>query len=275
MTMRIMTSAPLRKPLLRNLVLCVGLAVAGLALADCGSREERAQAYYEKGKDYLDKKDYVKARIEFRNALQRKGDLVPAWQGLAEIDEQERNLAGLAGDLRKIVELDPKDAGAAVKLARIYLLARGAGLDEALKLVNKAAEIDPKNAEVKVLQSAVLFRLKDVDGATRAAQEALAIDPKNTGARVAMAGIKLSLNDPDGALKEVAALPDDVGDLGAIFMKINIYTHKGDMAQVEALLRRLTQLYPNARQFQSQLAQFYVQQKRPDEIGRASCRERV
>jgi tetratricopeptide (TPR) repeat protein len=254
------------KTTLRHLALCLGLAAAGLAVAGCGSREERAQAYYESGKAYLEKKDYAKARVEFRNALQRKNDLLPAWRALAEIDEHERNVPALAGTLRRIVELDPNDIAATTKLARIYLLAGGSALDQALKLANKAVELEPKNADLKVLQSAVLFRLKDADGASRAAQEALTLDPNSAGARVALAGLKFSQNDPDGALKELAALPNDhANDLGAMFLKINIFSRKGDAAQVEALLRKLTELNPSVRQYQNQLARFYVQQKRPDD----------
>ncbi len=147
-------------------------------MAGCGSREERAQAYYERGMSYLEKKDYVKARIEFRNAIQRKADLLPAWQGLAEIDEHEQNCQALAGTLRRITELAPNDLAAKTKLARLYLL--GNALDQALKLANAAGEIDPKNADVLALKAAILFKLKDIDGATRTAQAALAIDADNT-----------------------------------------------------------------------------------------------
>ena len=89
-------------------------------------------------RSYLEKKDYVKARIEFRNAIQRKADLLPAWQALAQIDEHEQNLPALAGTLRRIIELAPNDLAATTKLARIYLL--GNALDQALKLANTAGE---------------------------------------------------------------------------------------------------------------------------------------
>ena len=153
-----------KNPLARTLTLCVCLG-ATLVLAGCGSREERAQAYYENGMSYLEKKDYAKARIEFRNAIQRKADLLPAWQALAQIDEQEQNIPALAGTLRRITELAPDDLAAITKLARIYLLGGANALDQALKLANRAGEIDPKNADVLALKAAILFKLKDTDGA--------------------------------------------------------------------------------------------------------------
>jgi tetratricopeptide (TPR) repeat protein len=253
-----------KSPAVRMLALGAGLAAAGLAVSGCSSREERAQAYYESGKSYLDKKDYAKARLEFRNALQRKGDLLEAWQGLAEIDEHDRNIAGLAGTLRKIVELAPQDISATTKLARIYLL--GNAPDQALKFANAAGEIEPKNADVLALKSAILFKLKDIDGATRAASDARAIDPHNTGANAALAAIKLSQGDTDGASKALSAIPQDrTDDLGVVFLKLNIFNNKGDLAQVEALLRRLIELHPDVAQFRTQLVQFYLQHKRTDD----------
>ena len=108
-------------------------------------------------------------------------------------------------------------------------------LDQALKLANKAGEIDPKNTDVLALKAAILFKLQDSDGATRAAQDALAIDPQHTGANVVVAGVKLSQGDADGALKALASVPKDrADDLGVLFLKINIFSQKGDLAQVEA-----------------------------------------
>ena len=59
-----------------------------------GSPEDRAQSYYERGMKLLSQQDYVKASIEFKNALQLKKDLVGAWRGLAEIEDAQSNLEG-------------------------------------------------------------------------------------------------------------------------------------------------------------------------------------
>ena len=143
---------------------------------------------------------------------------------------RSRTSPALAGTLRRITELAPNDLAATIKLARLYLLAGGNVLDQALKLANKAGEIDPKNTDVLALKAAILFKLKDSDGAARAAQEALAIDPSNTGANVVAAGVKLSQGDADGALKALASVSKDhADDLAVIFLKINIFSRKGDL----------------------------------------------
>ena len=245
---------------LATLCLCLGT----FALAGCSSREERAQAYYEKAQSYIEKKDYVKARIELRNALQRKPDLLPAWQALAQIEEHEKNMQGLASALRRITEIAPDDLSATTQLARIYLL--GNAIDPALKLANKAGEIDPKNADVKVLKAAALLKLKDNDGALRSAEEAIALDPDNTGAYVILAGIKFQQGDGNGALKTLAPIEKAHGeDLGVMLLKVNIFNQQNNQPQVEALLHKLITLYPAIPSFRTQLIQFYLQHKRQDD----------
>ena len=59
------------------------LLLAVFLVAGCGSPEQRAQNYYERGMQLLSKQDYVKAGIEFKNAVQNKKDMVGAWRGLA------------------------------------------------------------------------------------------------------------------------------------------------------------------------------------------------
>ena len=67
------------------------LFLAALLIAGCGSKEDRAQSYYDRGMKLLAQHDDVKAGIEFRNALQLKKDMVAAWRALAEIDERSKN----------------------------------------------------------------------------------------------------------------------------------------------------------------------------------------
>ncbi len=252
------------KPSTKVLALCAGLVVLTLQIAGCSSREQRAQSYYEHAMSYLKQQDFVKARIELRNAIQLKGDMVEAWRALAKIDEHDRNWQGYAGTLRKIVELDPNDITATVELTRILLL--GGALDDALKMANAANALDPKNADVLALKASALFRLKDTDGAIAAAQKALDIDPGNVGANIVLAAVKYSQGDFDGALKTLASVTDDhKDDLGILSLKINIYDHLGNFQQAEALLLKLVSLYPNEPAFRAQLIRFYITHKRPDD----------
>ena len=162
----------------------LGLTV--LLMVGCGSAENRAQSHYERGMQLMSQQDFVRASIEFRNAVRLKKDLVGAWRGLAQIEERNRNWGALNATLRTIIELDPKDVASRVSLGKLLLL--GNSLDEALNLANAANEIDGKNPSVLALKAAVLFRLNDNAGAIREAKLALDIDPSNADATFGAGG---------------------------------------------------------------------------------------
>jgi tetratricopeptide (TPR) repeat protein len=166
-----------------------------LLLANCGSPDERAQRYYEHGIKLLSEQNYIKANIEFRNALQLKQDLVGAWRGLAQIEERNKNWEPLSAILRTIVELDPNDADAKLKLGRLLLA--GNVLDQAFDLINAAAQIDNRSASILAVKAAILLKLNDSSGAKREAQAALEIDPSNAEAVPFTVHIPEAERDPD------------------------------------------------------------------------------
>jgi Tfp pilus assembly protein PilF len=240
--------------------------VALLAVAACGSPEQRAQSYYERGMSLLEKGDPVKARIELRNALQIKGDMVAAWRGLARIEEQANNWQGFVGAAQKIAELDPKDITVRIQLARLAF-AGGAGA-EAKKWVDAAVAIDPKNVPALALRSAVLLRLRDNNGAVQEANKVLAIDPSNVDVLIVLAAEKLSRDDAKGALDLVSDMPAErKNDPGVLLLKIRIFEKLGDVAQIEATLRKLVEVSPPQQQqvFQRELVRFYIAHNRRED----------
>ena len=62
-----------------------------------------------------------------------------------------------------------------------------------------------------------------------------------------------------------AAPTEHVTDLGVQLFKIKIFEQLGDLPQVESLLRRLTELYPQEVAFRKQLIKFYIDQHRQDD----------
>jgi Tfp pilus assembly protein PilF len=183
------------------------LISAVLLVAGCGSSEDRAQGYYERGMKLLSQQDYVTAGIEFKNALQLKKDHVGAWRGLAQIEEHNRNWDALITIRRTVVELDPKDVASRLQLAKFMLL--GNRLDDALTMVNSAEEIEPRNAGVFAVKAAVSLKLNDGPAAIREANTALEIDPGNAEATVVLAAERVVHGDAEGALKILDRLPPD------------------------------------------------------------------
>jgi tetratricopeptide (TPR) repeat protein len=242
----------------RALALCAFLLLAG-----CGSAED----HYQRGMKLLEQKDYVKASLEFRNAVKLKKDLIPAWRELSQIEERNQNWEATAGILRTIVQLDPADLDTRLRLGRLLLL--GNALDDALKLIDAAGDVVNENAGALAFRSAVSLKLNDTAGAVRDARAALELDRANVEAIIVLAAERLARGDSEGALllldrKEVA----DVKNIGIQVFKLVIFERTGDLKQAEGLLHKLIEVYPQEVGFRRQLVKFYVDQKRPDDAER-------
>ena len=122
-----------------------------ILLAGCGSPEERAQGFYEKGMELIAKQDDLGARVQLHSAIKYKADRVDVWRALVGVEERLKSGPSVFQDLRRVVELDPNDLGAKVKLARI-MVAGGAG-DAALKLIEIANDNDTPNAPFHALKA--------------------------------------------------------------------------------------------------------------------------
>lgn len=250
------------------IVLSVCAALAGPALGGCSSREQRADNYAKSGADYLSQKNYSKARVEFLNAIQLKNDNVKAWRGLATIDEHDHNLQSLVRDLSRVTEIDNKDVDARVRLARLYLV--GGAPNKALKLVDAATQLQPKNASILALKAAVLYRLKDTQRAAKEADDALALDPHNADALVVIATRQFIEGDPAAALTTLKNLDAKSGaETGVLLLKINIYDKLGKPDEVESLLHKLIALNPKNAIFRAQLIRFYLAHGRKDDAEKA------
>jgi tetratricopeptide (TPR) repeat protein len=244
----------------------LGLLV--LQLAACSSSEERAQSYYDRGMKLLAEHDNARASVELRNAVKLNKNLLAAWRGLAQIEELNRNWGGVIGNLRAVIELDPHDVDARIKLGKLLLLA--GSLDEALKLVNDSDEVANQNADLRALKAAVLFRLNDSDGAVREAQAALTLDRGSVGAKMVIASDRLTRGDAKGALSMLESAPGDGRgdadtDLGVQLFKIRIFEQMGDLESVQGLLRKLVELYPQEPGFRKLLVKAFVDQNRNED----------
>ena len=245
-------------------VAALGLfALAIVLISQRGSPEDRALNYYGNGVKFLEQKDYSKARIEFRNALRLQNDMLPAWRSLAQLEETTKHWDSVIPDLQSIVDLDPSDIEARIKLVRLMAIS---GRDyEALKLSEAGNEVG-QNAKMLGLRATILYKLNDKPRALQLAREAVGLEPGNTDALVVLATDRLANDDAAAALKIVgsdAALHN--ADLQIQLLKLKIFEKLGDTRQIEVLLRSLVDQYPKEAAFRKRLTKFYVDQNRQDD----------
>lgn len=254
------------KNLANPLFVFKGLTVGVMlfALVACDSPEEKAQSHYESGMEFVETGDFVKAGIEFRNALQLRETFADGWYGLALVEESEGNWQKYAGDIIKVIELDPKHVKAQSRWGKIMLLS--GRLEDALKTSDLVMELDPNSAESQALKAAVLFRLDDKPGAVAAAEAALKIDPSNIDAVTVLAAERLDAKEPADAVTVIdEGLVHRPGSEPLQVIKIRALTVLEDDEEIIKVFEELIADNPDKRTYRTGLAQFYVAKNRPDE----------
>jgi cellulose synthase operon protein C len=235
--------------------------VALLAITACTPPEEKAKAYYESGQKYLEQNDFVKAALEFRNALKIKQDYADAWFGMAQIEEQAKNWSAVAGDLSKVIEIDPKNVKARIALARLQML--GGIYSESLKNVDVALGDSPKEPSILALKAAILLKMENPADAIIEANKALAVDPNNIDAFMVLAAERMAANDITGAQAFVdRGLKIQPNAIGLHLFALSLYEKTGDIKSQEQTLRKIVETDPNQVSYRKALATFLVNQRR-------------
>ena len=91
------------------------------ALLTCGTPEEKKMKFFQKGKALYEKGDFVKARLEFKNAIQIDPKFADGYFMLGMVELKEGNFKQAYGSLSKAVELSPDNMKAQLHLGRLLL----------------------------------------------------------------------------------------------------------------------------------------------------------
>lgn len=240
------------------------VVLALLAVVGCSSPEKAAKDYYDKGVSLLEKGELEKAKLEFRNALQIKKDMVAALYGLAKVAERQGEWQALFDLLRKVLEMDPKNLEAQVKMGRLLLSA--GQLDKALEASNKCLALNKEDVSVLALRAAVLLKLDDAKGAIENANQALAKAPDYVDALVVLATERLNAGDAAKAVEYLdRGLKSNDKNVALQLIKIQALTNLSKLDMAEEVFRKLIMYYPNTKELRNGLAKFYLEHDRKED----------
>lgn len=239
------------------------VSVAFFGLIACSTPEEVKQSHLENGLELLEEKDYIKASIEFRNALQIDDKFVPAWYGMSLVEDYNEEWGKVIVLLRKVVELEPTHLDAQVRLGTLMMMI--GQLDTAVEVSNTALLLDNQDPEVLALKAAVLLKLGNREDAIDFANKALAADPGNINAVQVLAAERYSERDFDGALAFINQSNVDVSQSKDLMLiSILIYETKGDVEKAESSFRQLIEAFPDDQEVRTAFVRFYVTHENVD-----------
>jgi tetratricopeptide (TPR) repeat protein len=192
-------------PLLRAILCCLGLITAIVA---CGGQQAREAAYLASGRKYLAERNYVKARLEFRNALQLDPNDADASFLGGEAAEAVGDVREAAQMFQAAIDSNDHHLGARARLARLY--AENGAPDKAIELVTPGLAIAPHDPDLLTSRAIARQLSGDTVGARRDAQEAMRLNPTSETTEILLAQLYNDDGEPQEAmdlLTKAAAAP--------------------------------------------------------------------
>ena len=176
--------------------------VAAIVVIGCSTSPQAKEAkYLKKGEVLMEKKDFPRALLEFRNAARAmRTDAEPQYQIGRRFSSASGNVGAAVGAFRKAIDLNPKHMGAQLKLAQLMTSSGNKALIEQaagrLKDILSVAAENPDAADTLALAE---WQLGKTDDAAKRLEDTLQRLPSRLDASVSLARIKLSQKDTAGA----------------------------------------------------------------------------
>lgn len=173
----------------------------GSCLIACGVSTDKFLA---KGEEYLQKRKFHDALMQFRSAAESDKDSARAHWGLARAYENLGQFNETLDELRKTVELDGNNLDAKARLGNYFLLVQPPLFDESEKIQQEIVAKDPNFVEGHVLKASIFAAQSRPDAeVVGKLNEAIAINPVRNETYVSLARYYMSR---DKAAEAEAAL---------------------------------------------------------------------
>ena len=269
-----------------------------VSLCACSSMEEKRDKFLASGQGLYQEGDYVRARLQFQNALQidPKFGVAQLWLGKTELKLQ--NPRGAYGALNKAVELNPQLTEAQVLLGDILLMAKqldkaqehaeialkqepqntdalllSASLSavrgqpqQALNGLAEVRRLDPGKIEAYLLATSVLMKEKQPEEAAAILEQGIKVNPKSIKLYVFRANLAEQQKQFEVAESFLLqAITLDPKNLALSNQLVSLYARSGEKDKAEKAIRQLISLDPNSEKPAIMLARFLAGQGRRQE----------
>jgi tetratricopeptide (TPR) repeat protein len=208
------------------------------------SPEARRNKFIAKGKAYLQKQDYSRAILEFKNAVQvPPADAEAYYQlGVAYLSTEDVRAAFLS--FWKSLEINPKHLKSQIKYSQLVALTDEKGaLQDAQKRLTGLLQNSTANIEALNTLAFTDLRLGNSESAIRLLEQVLSQSPGELSAALMLAQTKMNQKDPKGAeavLRKVSEDTPKVADAHRYLAEF--YINQVRMGEAEVELRKALEL---------------------------------
>ncbi|MDQ3130621.1 MAG: tetratricopeptide repeat protein [Acidobacteriota bacterium] len=228
-----------------------------LLSASCGQSKDTHLA---RGEEYLQKRKFHEAVMEFRSAVEIDKNSAQAHWGLARAHENLGQFTETLDELRKTVELAPENLEANAKLGNYFLLTQPPMIDEAAKTLEQIFARDDKFIEGHILKASILAAQKKPDAeVVEVLNQAIALNPNRTESYLSLARFFMSKDkaaEAEGAIKKGIAVNPNVAAGYVEYGRFLDYANR--TTEAEAQFVKATEVEPKNIEAREAQAEFYL-----------------
>ncbi len=231
----------------------VAVIMSLLLLTACGSPDTKKAKFFSRGTELFDQGDYVKARLEFKNAIQIDLDYAEAYYMLGMTELKQGNFRPAYGALMKAVELKPDLDEARLELGRLLL--GGKALDRAAEAADLLLSHNPTNPDFRQFKASVLLAANKLEEAEKILLDLLAKGRTNPDIFLVLASVYGRGNDLDKMedfLRQGVAKNPDSPNLHLALARF--YAQRQQVDQAVLQLREVIRLAPENSAYKFNLA---------------------
>jgi tetratricopeptide (TPR) repeat protein len=237
---------------------------AGIALSACGSHSH--QKHIALGEDYLQKRQFQAAVMEFRAAGDIDKESPDAHWGLARAFENLGQYNETVGELRETARLAPNNLEAKAKLGTYYLIDASPNIGETETLIEDIFARDPNFVEGFVLKASLLAAQKRSEQeVTDVLNQAVAVNPHRTETYLSFARYFIKINKPLDAEQSIKKGIAVNGNSSIGYLEYGRFlSFAARPNEAEAQFIKATEVEPKNIEARESLAEFYLAQRKYD-----------
>ncbi len=245
------------------------LLIFATTLTSCifGGKER----YVSRGEDYLKKRRFQEAALEFRSAVQADRTYAPAHWGLARAFEGSGYSSQTIEELRRVIELDPNHLDARTKLGTYLLSANPPEIDETRFLLENIFTVEPNFIDGHVLKAALLSAQKKPEQEIEdALNHAVSLDPNRIETYLSAARYFYKAKKNEKAEQALNTAISVSSESAPAYMEYGKYFEfNGRAPEAEAKYKKAIEAESSNLEARELLAQFYFNQNQYDKAEQA------
>jgi len=223
--------------------------VAGIGLAmlvACATPQTRQARFLERGKRLLASRDYERAVLEFRNALQVNPRSAEPYFEIGLVRLQQGRHADALSQFQQAVALNSKHAAARMKSAELMAFSEHMkSVEEARQQLTVLSQENPTDSGVLDALAVVEARMGQVDDAMAHLDRSLAQSPGRVASAIALARLKAGRKDIAGAEKVLLdSTVKNPRSANAHLALAQFYLSQNRLSEAEARTRTALEIEP-------------------------------